>query len=93
LIGLKSDLTLQRTVDPQLGHLIGNLFGVQAIEADTVTQQGIQLLQKHFIQFIYSDKKVLMSHCEQLSFTSSDHHSEQKEEEEEEEKIIIKPVL
>ncbi|OAD04204.1 hypothetical protein MUCCIDRAFT_79325 [Mucor lusitanicus CBS 277.49] len=37
LIGLKSDLTVLRTVDPHLGHLIGNLFGVQAIEADNFT--------------------------------------------------------
>jgi hypothetical protein len=59
LIGLKSDLTLQRTVDTQLGHLIGNLFGVQAIESNTMTCNGIQLLQNYFIQFIYSDQKML----------------------------------
>ncbi|KAG1077773.1 hypothetical protein G6F42_024627 [Rhizopus arrhizus] len=45
LIGLKSDLTVLRTVDPQLGHLIGNLFGVQAIEVDNFTLAGTQLLQ------------------------------------------------
>lgn len=89
MIGLKSDLTLQRTVDPQLGHLIGNLFGVQAIEADTVTQQGIQLLQKHFIQFIYSDKELLMPQCEQLSVTST---PVEEEEEEKEEKEVEEPV-
>ncbi|KAG2229907.1 hypothetical protein INT48_008282 [Thamnidium elegans] len=65
LIGLKSDLTVQRTVDPQLGHLIGNLFGVQAIEADNITHQGIQLLQKCFIQFIYSDRKILLQSQQQ----------------------------
>ncbi|GAA5796611.1 hypothetical protein HPULCUR_001984 [Helicostylum pulchrum] len=65
LIGLKSDLTVQRTVDPQLGHLIGNLFGVQAIEADNITLQGIQLLQKRFIQFIYSDRKILLQSQQQ----------------------------
>lgn len=65
MIGLKSDLTVQRTVDPQLGHLIGNLFGVQAIEADNITHQGIQLLQKRFIQFIYSDRKILLQSQQQ----------------------------
>lgn len=60
LIGLKSDLTLERTVDTQLGHLIGSLFGIQAIESDTVTASGIRLLQKYFIQFIYSDRKMLL---------------------------------
>lgn len=65
LIGLKSDLTVLRTVDPQLGHLIGNLFGVQAIESDNFTIHGIQLLQKYFIQFIYSDRKVLLLNQQQ----------------------------
>lgn len=61
LIGLKSDLTVLRTVDPQLGHLIGNLFGVQAIEVDNFTLNGTQLLQKYFIQFIYSDRTILLN--------------------------------
>ena len=61
LIGLKSDLTVLRTVDPHLGHLIGNLFGVQAIEVDNFTFNGTQLLQKYFIQFIYSDRKILLN--------------------------------
>lgn len=72
-------MTSQRTVDPQLGRLIGNLFGVQAIETDLVTQQDMQLLQNHFVQFIYSDKKALMSRCKQLLFTSSDHRRKQKD--------------
>lgn len=52
-------MTLQRTVDTQLGHLIGNLFCVQVIESNTTTPNGIQLLQNYFIQFIYSDQKML----------------------------------
>lgn len=71
LIGLKSDLTVLRTVDPQLGHLIGNLFGVQAIEVDNFTVAGVQLLQQYFIQFIYSDRKVLLSNQQQGSSTTA----------------------
>ncbi|GAN01947.1 conserved hypothetical protein [Mucor ambiguus] len=67
LIGLKSDLTVLRTVDPHLGHLIGNLFGVQAIEVDNFTVAGTQRLQQYFIQFIYSDRKVLLSNQQQES--------------------------
>lgn len=69
LIGLKSDLTVLRTVDPQLGHLIGNLFGVQAIEVDNFTLAGTQLLQQYFIQFIYSDRKVLLNNQQQGNTT------------------------
>lgn len=60
LVGLKSDLTLERAVDTQLGHLIGSLFGIQAVESNTMTKAGVRLLQKYFIQFIYSDRKMLL---------------------------------
>lgn len=73
LIGLKSDLTVQRTVDPQLSHLIANLFGVKAIEADNVTHHGIHLLQKYFIQFIYSDRKLLLQNQKQDTTDYSSH--------------------
>jgi hypothetical protein len=57
LIGLKVDLTISRTVDPTLGHLIGNLFNVEAIESDTRSLSGVQLLQKCFFQFIDLETK------------------------------------
>jgi hypothetical protein len=52
LIGLnnQSDLLTATTKD----HLMAG------IQVDTRSIHGIQLLQKHFIQFIYSDRKVLL---------------------------------
>lgn len=72
LVGLKSDLTLERAVDTQLGNLIGSLFGIQAVESNTMTKAGVRLLQKYFIQFIYSDRKMLL-YRQQSSVKDNDH--------------------
>lgn len=64
-MGLKSDLTVLRKVDPHLGQFIANLFGLQIVESDTFTLQGIQRFQKYFYQFIYSDRKILLLNQQQ----------------------------